>query len=116
MHGFWEDVRHACRGLRKSPGVTTTVVLILALGIGANTAVFSVVNSVLLRPLPYPESERLVWVGETRADLPFSSANPGALSYENFLDWRTQQTVFESIGAYQPNGGSPGAFLIGGEP
>jgi putative ABC transport system permease protein len=74
------------------------------------------VNAVLLRPLPYPDSDRLVWVGETRADLPFSSTNPGALSYQNFLDWRKQQSVFESIGAYQPAGGTPGAFLIGGEP
>ncbi len=70
----------------------------------------------LLRPLPYPESDRLVWVGATRADLPFSAANPGAASYLNFVDWRAQQTVFESLGAYQPTGGSPGAFLIGGEP
>jgi len=97
-------------------GFTAVAVLTLALGIGANTALFSIINAVLLRPLPYPESERLVWVGETRADLPFSSGHPGAVSYQNFVDWRAQQTVFESIGAYQPAGGSPGAFLIGDEP
>jgi putative ABC transport system permease protein len=110
------DVRHAFRMLRGSPGFSITALVTLALGIGANTTIFSIINAVLLQPLPYPESDRLVWVGETRADLPFSSANPGAVSYENFLDWRTHQTVFESIGAYQPTGGSPGAFLIGGEP
>jgi putative ABC transport system permease protein len=111
-----KDFRYALRGIRKNPGFAITVIVVLAIGIGANATLFSIVNAVLLRPLPYPESDRLVWVGETRADLPFSSTNPGALSYQNFLDWRKQQTVFESIGAYQPAGGSPGAFLIGGEP
>jgi len=111
-----KDIHYAFRGIQRSPGVAIVVVLVLAIGIGANTSLFSIINAVLLRPLPYPESERLVWVGETRADLPFSSTNPGAVSYLNFLDWRTQQTVFERMGAYQPSGGSPGAFVIGGEP
>jgi putative ABC transport system permease protein len=111
-----QDLRGAFRGVRKSPGFASVVVLVLAVGIGANTTLFSIVNAVLLRPLPYPESERLVWVGETHAELPSSSTNPGTVSYENFLDWRRQQTVFETIGVYQPNGGSPGAFVIGGEP
>jgi putative ABC transport system permease protein len=116
FNGIGQDLRYALRAIRKSPGFAAITVLLLALGIGANATLFSIVNAVLLRPLPYPESERLVWVGATRADLPFSSANPGAASYQNFVDWRTQQTVFESIGAYQPTGGSPGAFLIDGEP
>jgi putative ABC transport system permease protein len=116
LDALGKDFRYALRGLRKNPGFAITVIVVLAIGIGANTTLFSIVNAVLLRPLPYPDSNRLVWVGETRADLPFSSTNPGALSYQNFLDWRTQQTVFESIGAYQPAGGTPGAFLIGGEP
>lgn len=111
-----KDFRYALRGMRKNPGFAITVIVVLAIGIGANTTLFSIVNAVLLRPLPYPESDRLVWVGETRTDLSFSSTNPGALSYQNFLDWRAQQRVFESIGAYQPAGGSPAAFLIGGEP
>jgi putative ABC transport system permease protein len=110
------DLRYALRGIRKNPGFAITVTVVLAIGIGANTTLFSIVNAVLLRPLPYPDSDRLVWVGETRVELPFSSTNPGALSYQNFLDWRTQQRVFEGIGAYQPAGGTPGAFLIGGEP
>jgi len=111
-----QDLRYALRGIRKNPGFAAVVIFLLAIGIGANTTLFTIINAVLLRPLPYPESDRLVWVGQTRADLPFSSANPGAVSYENFADLRVQQTVFESIGAYQPAGGSPGAFLIGGEP
>jgi putative ABC transport system permease protein len=116
LHAIGQDLRYALRGIRRSAGFATVSVLLIAIGIGANATLFSIINAVLLRPLPYPESDRLVWVGEARADLPFSSANPGAVSYQNFLDWRTQQTVFDSIGAYQPTGGSPGAFLIGGEP
>jgi putative ABC transport system permease protein len=111
-----QDLRYAVRAIRRSPGFATVAVLLIAIGIGANATLFSIINAVVLRPLPYPESDRLVWVGETRADLPFSSANPGAVSYQNYVDWRMQQTVFESVGAYQPAGGSPGAFLIGGEP
>lgn len=111
-----QDLRYAVRGIRKSPGFAIVAILSLAIGIGANTTLFSIVNAVLLRPLPYPESDLLVWVGETRANLPFSSSNPGAVSYRDFLDLRTQQTVFESIGAYQPAGVSPGAFMIGDEP
>jgi len=113
---LWRDLRYAGWSLRRNPGFATVAILSLAIGIGANTTLFSIINAVLLRPLPYPDSDRLVWVGETRADLPFSSANPGAVSYENFVDWHAQQTVFESIGAYQPAGGSLGAFLIGDEP
>lgn len=111
-----QDLRYALRGIRKTPGFAIVAILSLAVGIGANTTLFSIVNAVLLRPLPYPDSDRLVWVGETRADLPFSSSNPGAVSYQNFLDWRAKQNVFESIGSYQPFGGNPGAFLIGDEP
>jgi putative ABC transport system permease protein len=116
LDAITQDFRYALRGIRRSAGFASVAVLLIAIGIGANTTLFSIINAVLLRPLPYPESDRLVWAGETRADLPSSSAHPGAISYENFVDWRTQQTVFESIGAYQPTGVSPGAFLINGEP
>jgi predicted permease len=116
LDGVVQDFRYALRTILRSPGFAIVAVLLIAIGIGANTTLFSIINAVLLRPLPYPGSDRLVWVGETRADLPFSAANPGAVSYPNFVDWREQQTVFESIGAYQPIGGSPGAFLINGEP
>ena len=89
------DLKFAFRQLLKNPGLTAVAVLTLALGIGANTAIFSVVNAVLLRPLPYPESERLVWLSERGQNFPTMS-----ISYPNFTDWRTQQTVFEYIGVY----------------
>jgi hypothetical protein len=111
-----QDLRYALRTIRKNSSFATVAIVTLAIGIGANTTLFSIIHAVLLRPLPYPGFDRLVWVAETRADLPFSSAHPGAVSYQNFADWRMQQTVFESIGAYQPDGGSPGNFLIGHEP
>jgi putative ABC transport system permease protein len=100
---MWSDLRqdswYAVRALWRSPGFTATAVLTLALGIGANTAIFSVVNAVLLRPLPYPESERLVWLSERHPNFPEMS-----IAYPNFSDWRTQQTVFEHVGVY--NSGS----------
>ena len=92
---FWQDLRYGMRMLLKNPGFTTIAVLTLALGIGANTAIFSVVYATLLRPLPYPESERLVWVSERAPN--FSVM---AISYPDFADWRAQQTVFEEIGVY----------------
>jgi putative ABC transport system permease protein len=86
---FLNDLRYAARSLRKSPGFTAVVVLTLALGIGANTVIFSVVRSVLLRPLPYPDSERLVWLSERGPDW-----TGGPIAYPNFRDWREQQSVF----------------------
>src|SRR5256885_17115564 len=86
------DLRFAFRMLLKNPGFTAVAVLTLALGIGANTAIFSVVNAVLLRPLPYTESGRLVWLSERGPNFPTMS-----ISYPNFSDWRGPQTAFDHL-------------------
>ena len=91
------DARYAVRQLIKTPGFTVVAVLTLAFGIGATTAIFSVVNTVMLRPLPYPDAERLVRVFERVPQYGRFSVAPA-----NFLDWRQQNTVFERIAAYTP--------------
>src|SRR5262245_37041435 len=95
---LWQDLRYGARMLRKQPGFTLIAVVTLCLGIGANTAIFSVVNAVLLKPLPYEQADRLVFLREHA-----ESFGEEAVAYPNFLDWRAQQTVFENIGVY--NGG-----------
>jgi putative ABC transport system permease protein len=98
------DVRHMARGLRKSPVFTITVVLTLAVGIGGNTAIFSVVDQLLLRPLPYPDGDRLVAVYES---LPFLSGQQGnatnSVSPANWLDWQRESRTFERLAAWQPS-------------
>jgi putative ABC transport system permease protein len=96
METLIQDVRYALRMLRKSPGFTAVAVMTLALGIGANTAIFSVVNAVLLRPLGYPESNRLVFLSEWSDRVPYMS-----ISMANLRDWEAMNTVFESITAYR---------------
>src|SRR5258705_3379745 len=92
------DLRFALRQLRKNPGFTAVAVLTLALGIGANTAIFSIVNAVLLRPFPYQAPERLVIIQERD-----SAGNGFSPSYPNFVDWRAQNTAFDSIAAVRGN-------------
>jgi len=90
------DIRFALRQLRKSPGFTLIAVLTLALGIGANTAIFSVVNALLLRPLPYPHSERLVLLRERS-----ETFESGSVSYPNYLDWRAAQRGFTDLALFR---------------
>jgi len=97
---FWQDFRLALRQLTRKPGFTAAAVLSLALGIGANTAIFSVVNTVLLRPLPYHEPERLVEVLETFTR-PDGRARRGTVSVPNVRDWQERNRSFEGIGVYR---------------
>jgi predicted permease len=96
MSTLLQDLRYGLRMLAKNPGFTTVAVITLALGIGANTAIFSVVNGVLLRPLPYPEADRLVQVYERSAQF-----NEMSVSYPNFLDWEKMNRSFAAMGAYR---------------
>src|SRR5580704_15489546 len=101
MTGLAQDVRYALRQLRKSPGFTTVTVLTLALGIGANTAVFSVVNGVLLNPLPFHDASRVVSMFEATPNFP-----KGSISYPNFLDWQRDNRSFEAMAAYRSTDGN----------
>ena len=113
MEELWRDVRFAARTLLKSPAFTLVAVATLALGIGANTAIFSVINAILLRPLPYPQAERLVFLTEWSEQVPNMS-----FSVANLKDVRDQSTVFESIVGYNGTNfilSSAGAAGAGGE-
>jgi putative ABC transport system permease protein len=104
---FWSDMRFALRMLGKNPAFTSIAILTLALGIGANTAIFSVVDAVLLRPLPYSQPDRLVTVSESNR--PYDLLTRNAVAPGNFLDWRDRNHVFEQIAAVQ----LPGFSLTG---
>src|ERR1043165_3766405 len=97
MNTLLQDIRFGLRMLIKSPSVSIVATIALALGIGANTAIFNVVNAVLLRPLPSPNRESLVAVFETNTE---RGLQRGSHSSPNFFDVRSQQTVFERIACY----------------
>jgi predicted permease len=96
IQDFTQDIRYGLRMLRKSPGFTTVAVLTLALGIGANTALFSVVNGVLIKSLPYPYPEQLVWLAESKPN--FAS---GSISWPNFRDWLKENHTFAGMSLYR---------------
>ena len=98
------DARHMARGLRKSPVFTITVVLTLGLAIGGNTAIFSIVDQLLLRPLPYPEGERLVTVYETFQNAPAPAGRLGSsVSPADWLDWQRDSRTLQSLAAWRPS-------------
>ncbi|HEV8187479.1 MAG TPA: ABC transporter permease [Pyrinomonadaceae bacterium] len=97
MNTLLQDIRFGVRMLLKSPSVSIVATIALALGIGANTAIFSVVNAVLLRPLPFPDPDSLVALFETDTQRGIIT---GSHSYPNFLDMRAQNTVFENVASY----------------
>ena len=101
MDTLFKDIRYGMRSLLKRPGFTATAVITLALGIGANTAIFSVVNAVLLRPLPYRDAERVatLWQNNVKTGVPRNEVSPA-----NFLDWREQSHSFAAMAGIEPFG------------
>ena len=108
MTGLWNDARFALRGLLRAPGFTAVTIGTLALGIGATTAIFTVVNGVLLKPLPFEDQDALVhvWNGENYSLYP-----------EQYLAYRDENSVFEELGVFSWGGGSPRVTVTGlGDP
>lgn len=101
MNTLLQDLRYGVRTLSRTPGVVVVAILALALGIGANTAIFSVINAAVLSPLPFDESEKLFMIWETSEDEPNAK---GSSSYPNTADYRAQNQVFEEVAAFRPSG------------
>jgi putative ABC transport system permease protein len=104
---LWQDLKYSVRQLRKNPGFTLVVVFVLGLGLGATTAIFSVVHKVLWEPLPLPHAERLVGVWESN---PEKGQERSGVSPPNFIDWEEQADVFDGIAAFTVN-----SFVLIGE-
>ena len=99
MQTFWQDIRFGARMLLKNPGFAIVAVLTLSLGIGANTAIFSVVSAVLLRDLPFPDSDRIVTLWENNL---VDGLERDDVSPANFFDWRERQTSFHELAFANP--------------
>ena len=98
MPSILHEARYAVRSLMRSPGFSAVAVLTLALGVGANTAVFSLITAVLLRPLPYEQADRLVMVWESA---PFFGLRDSPVSPANYVDWKARASSFEEMGALE---------------
>ncbi len=108
MDTLISDLKHTIRMLRRTPGFTVTAIAALALGIGANTAIFSVVNAVLLKPLPYPDPDRIVQLMGVSAQGSFAAA-----SVPLYNVWRAQTQILQDVAAYDTGG--PGINIVGGD-
>ncbi len=100
MHSLLQDFRFAIRQLRKNPGFALTTILTLALGIGATTAMFSLINGVLLRPLPFPEPDRLMMIAPLDESA-VKTGIPSSISYPDFFDWRARNRSFDAMASYR---------------
>src|SRR5579862_8445109 len=98
MEAFWNDVKFGVRVLLRSPGFTLVAILTLALGIGANSALFSLVNGVLLEPLRFPHADRLVALYQHKPEFQYAS-----ISYPNFQDWQRDNQSFQSVAGFRPD-------------
>jgi putative ABC transport system permease protein len=101
MNTLWQDLRYGARMFLKNPGFTLVAIVTLALGIGANTTIFSVINSLLLKPIPFPEADRLVLVWQSQVNDP---KNRNIVSAPNYLDWRRQNDVFAEMAIFDSAG------------
>src|SRR5262245_31942004 len=101
MNTLWQDLRYGARMLFKSPNFTLIAIITLALGIGANTTIFSVINALLLKPIPFPDADRLALVWQSQANDP---KDRNILSAPNFWDWQRQSDVFESMAIFDSAG------------
>jgi predicted permease len=99
---LWADVKFAFRQLSKNAGFASTAIITLALGIGATTAIFSLVNAILLRPLPFPESDQLMWIDQQDYSLP--GVAPESLSYPDYFDWRAQNHTLSGLASFVGGG------------
>ena len=102
MHSGLKDLRFGVRTLIKNPAFSAIAVLVIALGVGANTAIFSVVNAVLLQPLPFPDPDRLVVLSEQMPN----TGERMSISFPSFLDWRTRARSFDGIAGYRAYAGT----------
>src|SRR5215469_2611060 len=100
LETLWQNVRYGARVLRKNHGFTAVAIVVLALGIGANTAIFSVVNAALLQPLPYKDPSRLVQIWHVPPAKSFPGMTEFSVSAANYVDWARQNHVFEKTAIY----------------